>query len=105
MLGGRAAEKVVYREMTTGAEPDIQNLTEIARGMVGRCGMSEALGPMSVADGRQDATLLPSSDGASPRMQELVDEEARRIIDTAEEEVVDRLERERTASRRWHDRF
>ena len=94
-LGGRAAEKVVYGEITTGAESDIQNLTQIARGMVGRWGMSEAIGPMAVADGRQDGMLLPGQDAAAPRTQELVDEEARRIIDTAEEEVVDLLERER----------
>lgn len=94
-LGGRAAERVVYGEITTGAESDIQNLTQIARGMVGRWGMSEAIGPMAVTDGGQDGMLLPGSDGASPRTQELVDEEARRIIDTAEEEVVDLLERER----------
>jgi len=94
-LGGRAAERVVYGEITTGAESDIQNLTQIARGMVGRWGMSEAIGPMAVTDGGQDGMLLPGSDGASPRTQELVDEEARRIIDTAEEEVVELLERER----------
>ena len=94
-LGGRAAENVVYGEITTGAESDIQNLTKIARGMVGRWGMSESIGPMAVADGHQDGMPLPGADGASPRTHELVDEEARRIIDTAEEEVVELLERER----------
>lgn len=63
--------------------------------MVARWGMSEAIGPKSVGDTRQDGARLPGSDGASPRTQELVDEEARRIIETAEEEVVDLLERER----------
>ncbi len=53
-LGGRAAEEVVYGKITTGAESDIQQLTQIARQMVGRWGMSEKLGPL---------TLLPS-DGA-----------------------------------------
>ncbi|HKP89807.1 MAG TPA: ATP-dependent zinc metalloprotease FtsH [Thermoleophilaceae bacterium] len=94
-LGGRAAEKVVYGDLTTGAESDIQNLTQIARGMVGRWGMSEAIGPVAVADGRQDGMLLPGVEAVSPRTQELVDEEARRIVDTAEEEVVALLERER----------
>ena len=50
---------------------------------------------MAVADGRQDGMLLPGADAGSPRTQELVDEEARRIIDTAEDEVVGLLERER----------
>ena len=63
-LGGRAAEIVVYDELTTGAESDIQNLTKIARGMVGRWGMSEAIGPLAV-DGRQDGALLP---GAAARL-------------------------------------
>ena len=49
MLGGRAAERVVYGEITTGAESDLQQLTQIARGMVGRWGMSEAVGPVTVA--------------------------------------------------------
>ena len=55
-LGGRVAEEVVYGKITTGAESDIQQLTQIARQMVGRWGMSEKLGPL---------TLLPS-DGAGP---------------------------------------
>src|SRR4029079_19481368 len=47
-LGGRAAEEVVYGETSTGAESDIQQLTEIARQMVGRWGMSERIGPVAV---------------------------------------------------------
>jgi cell division protease FtsH len=94
-LGGRAAERVVYGELTTGAESDIQQLTKIARGMVGRWGMSDAIGPMAVAEGAQDGPLLPGSDGASPRTLELVDEEARGIIESAEDEVVELLTRER----------
>jgi cell division protease FtsH len=95
-LGGRAAEKVVFGEITTGAESDIQQLTQIARGMVGRWGMSDAVGPLAVTDGRADGALLPGATPASPATQQLVDEEARRIVDTAEEEVIDLLERERS---------
>jgi cell division protease FtsH len=94
-LGGRAAEKVVYGEITTGAESDIQNLTQIARGMVGRWGMSEAIGPIAVTEGREDGFLLPGVGAASPATQETVDAETRRIVETAEGEVVDLLERER----------
>ena len=83
-LGGRAAEKVVFDEMTTGAESDIQNLTQVARGMVGRWGMSDAIGPIAVTDGRQDGVLLPGAMPASEPTQELVDEEVRRIVDEAE---------------------
>jgi cell division protease FtsH len=94
-LGGRAAERVVYGELSTGAESDIQQLTKIARGMVERWGMSDALGPMAVGEGRQDGVLLPGGDGAAPRTLELVDEETRGIIESAEDEVVELLGRER----------
>jgi cell division protease FtsH len=94
-LGGRAAEKVVFDDLTTGAESDIQNLTQVARGMVGRWGMSDAIGPVAVTDGRQDGTLLPGAIPASPPTQQLVDEEVRRIIEGAEKEVVALLDRER----------
>ena len=94
-LGGRAAEQVVYGEITTGAESDIQNLTQIARGMVGRWGMSDAIGPLAVTDGREDGPLLPGAAPVSPATQQLVDDEAKRIVETAEREVIELLERER----------
>jgi cell division protease FtsH len=92
-LGGRAAEKVVYGEITTGAESDIQSLTQIARGMVARWGMSEAIGPLAV-DGHQDG--IGRAERVSPSTQQLVDEEARRIVEAAEGEVVELLARERS---------
>jgi cell division protease FtsH len=95
-LGGRAAEKVVYDEITTGAESDIQNLTQIARGMVGRWGMSDAVGPIAVSEGREDGFLLPGAGGASPATQETVDAETRRIVEEAERDVIALLERERS---------
>jgi cell division protease FtsH len=94
-LGGRAAEKVVFDEISTGAESDIQNLTQVARGMVGRWGMSDAVGPIAVTDGRQDGLLLPGAMPASEPTQELVDKEVRRIVDEAEDEVIELLQRER----------
>src|SRR4029079_9189936 len=94
-LCGRAAEKVVYDDITTGAESDIQNLTKIARGMVGRWGMSDAIGAIAVTDGRQDGPLLPGSAPASPATQQLVDEEVRRIVEGAERDVIQLLGRER----------
>jgi cell division protease FtsH len=94
-LGGRAAEKVIYGQMTTGAESDIQNLTNIARGMVGRWGMSDAIGPVSV-DGRGDGgPLLPGTSDVSEATHRLVDEEVRRIVEEAEHETVELLARER----------
>ena len=91
-LGGRAAEKVVFDDLSTGAESDIQNLTQVARGMVGRWGMSDAVGPIAVTDGRQDGLLLPGAMPASEPTQELVDQEVRRIVEEAERDVVNLLE-------------
>ena len=94
-LGGRVAEQLVYGDITTGAESDIQNLTAIARSMVARWGMSDEIGPVAVAEGQQDGFLLPGAAPASPATQQRVDDETRRIIDEAEDEVTDLLERER----------
>jgi cell division protease FtsH len=82
-LGGRAAEEVVYGDVTTGAESDLEQVTAIARGMVGRWGMSERIGPVSVLPGPGDEPLLfpGAGTGPSPRTQALVDEEVRRIVD------------------------
>jgi cell division protease FtsH len=94
-LGGRAAESVVFGELSTGAESDIQNLTQVARGMVGRWGMSDAVGPIAVTDGRQGGVLLPGTTPASEPTQELVDNEVRRIVEEAEGDVIRLLEEHR----------
>jgi cell division protease FtsH len=87
-LGGRAAEEVVYGETSTGAESDIQQLTEIARQMVGRWGMSPAIGPVAVIPRDGSGPLLPGAAEVSPSTQQRVDDEVRRIVEQAEEEVV-----------------
>jgi cell division protease FtsH len=86
-LGGRVAEEVVFGKVTTGAESDIQQLTQIARQMVGRWGMSDKLGPVTLLPGDGQGPLLPGASETSPQMQWLVDEEVRRIIDDAHAEV------------------
>jgi len=88
-LGGRVAEEVVFGEITTGAESDIQQLTEIARHMVGRWGMSETVGPLAVI-GRDGASgpLFPGVDEVSDDTHRLVDTEVRSIVDKAHERVV-----------------
>jgi cell division protease FtsH len=87
-LGGRAAEEVVYGETSTGAESDIQQLTEIARQMVGRWGMSPEIGPVAVIPRDGTGPLLPGVAEVSPATQERVDDEVRRIVEDAHEEVV-----------------
>jgi cell division protease FtsH len=83
-LGGRVAEEIIYGRITTGAESDIQQLTRIARGMVGRWGMSEKLGPLALLPSEgAGGYLMPGAAETSPRTQWLIDEEVRRIVDEA----------------------
>jgi cell division protease FtsH len=57
--------------------------------------MSDAIGPLALGEGREDGALLPGGSPVSPTTKQIVDEEARRIVETAEHEVIDLLERER----------
>jgi cell division protease FtsH len=87
-LGGRAAEEIVFGETSSGAESDIEQLTAIARQMVGRWGMSPAIGPVAVLPRDGAGPLLPGASEVSPRTQELVDEEVRRVVEEAHGHVV-----------------
>ncbi len=86
-LGGRVAEEVVFNKITTGAESDIEQLTQIARQMVGRWGMSDRLGPIAMLPTDGYGPLLPGVSETSPQTQWLIDEEVRRIVDGAHAEV------------------
>ena len=90
-LGGRTAEEVVYRQITTGAESDIQQLTQIARQMVGRWGMSEKVGPIAVLPSDGAGPLLPGVSETSWDTQRLIDDEVRRLVDEAHAEVTQLL--------------
>jgi cell division protease FtsH len=90
-LGGRVAEEIVYGTITTGAESDIQQLTGIARGMVGRWGMSKAIGPIAVLPSEGQGPLLPGASETSETTQRIIDEEVRRIVDEAHHEVTQLL--------------
>jgi cell division protease FtsH len=94
-LGGRVAEELVYGKITTGAESDIQQLTQIARQMVGRWGMSDKLGPVTLIPSDGQGPLLPGASETSPQMQWLVDDEVQRIVDEAHEEVTRLLKEHR----------
>jgi cell division protease FtsH len=87
-LGGRAAEEIVFGDLTTGAESDIQQLTQIARHMVGRWGMSERIGVVAVIPADGQGPLLPGAAEVSPETQQLLDDEVRRIVHEAREEVL-----------------
>jgi cell division protease FtsH len=87
-LGGRAAEEVVYDDLTTGAESDIQQLTQIARQMVGRWGMSDAIGTVAVLPADGQGPVFPGASEVSEETQQLIDEEVRRLVAAAHEDVV-----------------
>ncbi|MGV0602171.1 ATP-dependent zinc metalloprotease FtsH, partial [Mycolicibacterium pulveris] len=76
-LGGMAAEEEVYGVVTTGSESDLETATNLARGMVGRWGMSERIGPVSILPKEGD----PRMAGISDSMLGAVDQEVRRLID------------------------
>jgi len=82
MLGGRAAEKVVFDRISTGASDDILRATELARRMVTEFGMSELLGSVRYA-GQQLQYLggaIEDSSNLSPKTRELIDAEVQRIV-------------------------
>src|SRR5215213_5111618 len=86
-LGGRIAEELVYDSISAGAESDIQQLTGIARQMVGRWGMSSEIGPIAVIPSEAQGPLLPGVSEVSEATQELIDAEVRKIVDEAYEAV------------------
>lgn len=77
MLGGQAAEKLVFNDITTGASNDIEQATRVARAMVMKFGMSE-LGPINF-DGERRSFYEQSE--VSPEMASKIDAEVKRIID------------------------
>ncbi|MFF0831350.1 ATP-dependent zinc metalloprotease FtsH, partial [Streptomyces sp. NPDC003344] len=87
-LGGMAAEEVVYGVVTTGAESDLEQVTNIARGMVARWGMSERVGRLSALPGdAQQAYGL----SAAPQTLDVIDAEMRRIVSECYEEARQKL--------------
>jgi cell division protease FtsH len=80
-LAGRAAERLVFGEVTTGAESDITQLTRIARAMVGRWGMSPRLGPVELLREEGHPTLAPALDGPSEDTRRIIDDEVHRVVE------------------------
>ncbi|MFM6986135.1 MAG: ATP-dependent zinc metalloprotease FtsH [Hydrogenophaga sp.] len=85
LFGGRIAEEVFMHQMTTGASNDFERATHIARDMVMRYGMSEALGPMVYAENEGEVFLgrsVTKTTNISEQTMQKVDDEVRRIIDS-----------------------
>jgi cell division protease FtsH len=89
LLGGRAAEEIVFGEITTGAQNDLQKATDIARSMVTMYGMNDKLGNATYSErGNQflGQGLLPQKE-ISDQTAHLIDEEVRLVLDQRMEEV------------------
>ena len=107
LLGGRAAEWIIYRHLSTGAADDLRKVTDIARSMVTRYGMSQRLGPVSYD--REPRSFLSTGDAPAPFLREkdfgeatsdASDEEVRTIVEAAFKRTVEILESRRSALER-----
>ncbi|MFN3515306.1 MAG: ATP-dependent zinc metalloprotease FtsH [Phenylobacterium sp.] len=107
LLGGRAAEWLIYRHLSTGAADDLRKVTDIARSMVTRYGMSQRLGPVSYD--REPRSFLSTGDAPAPFLREkdfgdatsdAIDEEVRTIVEAAFKRTVEILESRRSALER-----
>ena len=81
LFGGRIAEEVFMKQMSTGAGNDFERATKLARDMVTRYGMSDKLGTMVYADDTQDSFMPMSSKSISEATQQKVDNEIKSILD------------------------
>jgi cell division protease FtsH len=95
MLGGRAAEQMVFGEVSSGAADDLDRATKLARRMVTEFGMSERLGAASFRYGEEHVFLgkeLTQPRQFSERTAEVIDEEVREIVRAAEDRALEILE-------------
>jgi len=97
-LGGRAAEEIVFSEITTGASNDLEKVTETAKGMVMRYGMSERLGPRVFGHDRSQPFLgreFSSEPDYSDEIAREIDDEIRRVVEDAHQTAKDILNENR----------
>ena len=87
LMGGRAAEELIFKEMTTGAGNDIEQATSIARKMVCEWGMSDVVGPMTFGKKNEEIFLgreIQSQRDYSEEMAKTIDEEVVKIVRKAQ---------------------
>jgi cell division protease FtsH len=95
LLGGRAAEQIIFGEVTTGAENDLRRVTELARRMVSQFGMSEAIGQLNFGDNDRQPFLgysLSQNKNYSEETAAKIDQEVARIVNEAYHDTVALLE-------------
>ncbi|AMV37268.1 ATP-dependent zinc metalloprotease FtsH [Planctomyces sp. SH-PL62] len=98
MMGGRAAERLVYDDLSTGAAQDLDQATRLVRKMVSQWGMSERVGPVSFRSSSENPFLgreMSEPRDHSEHMQQIIDEEVARILREAEEHAYGLLEQHR----------
>jgi cell division protease FtsH len=98
MLGGRAAEEMVFHDPTTGAGNDIEKATSLARAMVTQYGMTERLGAIKLGDSNGEPFLgrdFGHTRNYSEDVAAIVDEETKKLLTTAHQEAFDILEENR----------
>ncbi len=94
LLAGRAAETLIYDELTVGAENDLERATSMARRMVTHWGMSQKLGPVSYKMSDEDPFLggqMHKSRQFSEHTMEVIDEEVHQILEVASQKCLDLL--------------
>jgi cell division protease FtsH len=94
MMGGRAAEELVFHDPTTGASNDIEKATSVARAMVTQYGMTERIGAIKLGSGDSEPFLgrdYGQGRDYSEEIAAVVDEEVSRLISTAHQEAFDIL--------------
>jgi cell division protease FtsH len=95
MLGGRAAEELVFHDPTTGAANDIEKATRVARAMVTQYGMSEKIGAVKLGGGDSEPFMgmrgTDSTEAYSQTMAAIIDAEVAELIHTAHQEAFDVL--------------
>ncbi len=98
MLGGRAAEEMVFHDPTTGAGNDIEKATNLARAMVTQYGMTERLGAIKLGESNSEPFLgrdLGHARNYSEEIAAIVDEETKKLLATAHQEAFEILEENR----------
>ena len=99
LLGGRAAEEIVFGSITTGASNDLQRATDLAEQMVTTYGMSKVLGPLAYQKGQQNSFL--GNEMSNPRRMvsehtaEAIDREVKDIVETAHQQALAILKQNR----------
>jgi len=98
-LGGRAAEELSFNELTTGAENDLHQATEVAHKMVCEYGMSDKVGPLTLRQKETEIFLgrdFTKEKAYSEKTAEIIDEEVKRIVEECKERAKNLLTKSKT---------